>query len=87
MRVSELIDILRDQPGDAEVELAVVAPVTEDADDITVDRYAVDGVMPWEDEATDEDDGGLVIWLIGGDEDDVDVFLDAVEQQDDGPRA
>ena len=26
MRVRELIDILRDQPPDAEVELAVVAP-------------------------------------------------------------
>jgi hypothetical protein len=43
MRVSELIDILRDQPSDAEVELAVIAPVAEDADDITVDRYVVEG--------------------------------------------
>jgi hypothetical protein len=83
MRVSELIDILRDQPADAEVELAVVAPVTEDADDITVDRYAVDGVLPWEDDDDDEGDGNLVIWLIGGEDDDVDVFLDAIEQQTD----
>ena len=80
MRVSELIDILREHPGDAEVELAVVAPVTEDADDITVDRYLVEGVLPWEDEPTDDDEGGLVIWLIGGEDDDVDVFLDAIEQ-------
>jgi hypothetical protein len=81
MRVSELIDILRDQPADAEVELAVVAPVSDDADDITVDRYAVDGVLPWEDD--DEADGGLVIWLIGGEDADVDTFLDAIEQQAD----
>ena len=83
MRVSELIDILRDQPADAEVELAVVAPVTDEADDITVDRFAIDGVLPWEDEADGDDEGGLAIWLIGGEDADVDVFLDAVEQQSD----
>ena len=76
MLVSELIDILRDQPADAEVELAVVAPVSDDAEDITVDRYAVDGVLPWD----DGDDEGIVIWLIGGEDADVDVFLDAIEQ-------
>jgi hypothetical protein len=81
MRVNELIDILRDQPGDAEVELAVIAPVAEDADDITVDRYIVEGVLPWEDR---EDDGEteLSIWLIGGEGDDVETFLDAIEQPD-----
>jgi hypothetical protein len=50
MRVHELIDILSDQPADAEVELAVIAPVEEGSDDITVDRYFVDGVLPWEDD-------------------------------------
>jgi hypothetical protein len=78
-----LIDILSDQPGDLEVELAVIAPVEEDADDITVDRYPVDGVLPWEDD--DEDlsaDESRVIWLIGGEEEDVEAFLDAVEEPD-----
>ena len=83
MRVSELIDILRDQPADAEVELAVVAPVADDADDITVDRFAIDGVLPWEDDEEDGDEGGTAIWLIGGEDADVDVFLDAIEQQSD----
>jgi hypothetical protein len=77
MRVRELIDILNEHPAEAEIELAVIAPVDEESDDITVDRYPVDGVLPWQDE---EDDGQLVIWLIGGDDDDVDAFLDAVEQ-------
>jgi hypothetical protein len=77
MRVRELIDILNEHPAEAEIELAVIAPVDDDSDDITVDRYPVDGVLPWQDE---EDDGQLVIWLIGGDDDDVDAFLDAVEQ-------
>ena len=75
MRVRELIDIQRDQPPDAEVELAVVAPVDDDNEDITVDRYSVEGVLPWEEEGDD----GVVIWLVGGEDDDVDSFLDAIE--------
>ena len=83
MRVHELIDILSDQPADAEVEFAVIAPVEEGSDDITVDRYFVDGVLPWEDdEPTTKDDGELTIWLVGGEEADVNAFLDAIEQPD-----
>ncbi len=78
MNVRELIDILRDQPPDAEVELAVVAPVDDDDEDITVDRYLLEGVLPWEDEGGD----GIVIWLVGGEEDDVDSFLDNYDQDD-----
>ncbi len=78
MRVRELIDILRDQPPDAEVELAVVAPVEDDNEDITVDRYSVEGVLPWDDEGED----GVVIWLVGGEDDDVDSFLDAIEEHE-----
>lgn len=78
MRVSELIDMLRDQPPDAEVELAVVAPVEEDSEDITVDRWSVEGMLPWSDEDSDE----IVIWLVGGEDDDVEAFLDAIEHED-----
>ena len=86
MRVHELIDILSDQPADAEVELAVIAPVDESADDITVDRYFVDGVLPW----PDGDNAEVAIWLVGGEESDVNAFLDAIEQPnpettDEGP--
>ncbi len=79
MRVRELIDILKDQPPEAEVELAVVAPVDEHSDDITVDRYSVEGMLPW----TDDDSDEMVIWLVGGEEEDVDAFLDAIEDDDD----
>ena len=78
MRVSELIDMLRDQPPDAEVELAVVAPVEDDSEDITVDRWSVEGMLPWSDDDSDE----VVIWLVGGEDDDVDAFLDAIEHPD-----
>ncbi len=95
MRVNELIDILRDQPPEAEVELAVVAPVDDEAEDITVDRYVIEGVLPWvdadeeDDDAADDDaaeddpdgdSGAITIWLVGGENEDVDAFLDAIEQ-------
>jgi hypothetical protein len=80
MRVSELMDMLRDQPPDAEVELAVIAPVDDDNEDITVDRYSVEGMLPW----TDDDSDELVIWLVGGEDDDVEAFLDAIEADDHG---
>lgn len=79
MRVRELIDILRDQDPDAEVELALVQKVADDDDDITVDRYSVEGVMPWVDQDEQGHDEELTVWLIGGEEDDVESFLDAVE--------
>ncbi len=84
MRVSELIDMLKDQPPDAEVELAVVAPVGDDEDeDITVDRYSVEGMLPWRDEDEEGNDEELVVWLVGGEDEDVEAFLDAIEHQDD----
>jgi hypothetical protein len=82
MRVSELIEMLKDQPADAEVELAIVAPVDDDNDDITVDRYSVEGMLPWQDDEIEDEDNGLVIWLVGGEDDDVDAFLDAIENPD-----
>jgi len=82
MRVSELMDILRDQPPDAEVELAIVAPVTDEEEDITVDRYTIDGMLPWHDEDEEGHDEDLVIWLVGGEPDDVESFLDAIEQSE-----
>ena len=80
MRVSELIDILRDQPPDAEIELAIVAPVEEQSDDITVDRYTIAAMLPWDGDGEEEEP---VIWLVGGEDDDVEDFLDAIEDEDD----
>ena len=67
MRVSELIEMLKDQPPDAEVELAVVAPIVDDDDeDITVDRYSVEGMLPWRDEDEEGNEEDVVVWLVGG---------------------
>ena len=79
LTVAELIDMLSHHPGDAIVELSVIAPIKEGDDDITVDRYNIDGVMPW----TDEDTTDEIVWLIGGEDADVDLFIDAIEQPDD----
>ena len=75
MRIAELLDILRDYPQDWEVELAVIAPVDDEDADFTVDRYSIEGVLPWEE---DEDDQKL-LWLVGGEDDNVDAFLDALD--------
>jgi hypothetical protein len=77
MRVNELIDILSDYPPEMEVELAIVAPVKESEDDIAIDHYVIGGVMPWDEETPDGPESS--VWLVGGDEPDVDAFLDALE--------
>ena len=82
MTVSELIDMLRDQPPDAEVELAVIAPVDDDSEDITVDRYSVEGMLPW----NDDDDDEMVVWLVGGEDNDVEAFLDAIDNDETTPE-
>ena len=79
LTVAELIDMLSHHPGDAVVEMSIIAPIRDGDDDITVDRYNVDGVMPWR----DEDGDGEVVWLIGGEDADVDVFIDTIEQPTD----
>ena len=79
LTVAELIDILSHHPGDAIVEMSIIAPVQEGDDDISVDRYNIDGVMPWHDEGEDDE----LVWLIGGEDADVDVFIDAIEQPGD----
>jgi len=78
VNVRELIEILKDFPEDQEVELAIVAPVGTD-DDIAIDRYPVDGVLPWDDDEEDE----TVLWLVGGEEGDVEAFLSAIEDEED----
>lgn len=77
MRVAELRDILKDYPPDMEVELAIVEPVSEAAEEISVDRYDLDGVMLREENT--EDGPEMTLWLIGGEESDVDQLLDALE--------
>lgn len=78
MNARELIDILSDYPPETEVELAVVAPVAEANEPMEVDRFDIAGVLPWE-----EDDGEVVLWLVSGEDDDVEAFLDWVEDSAD----
>jgi len=76
VNVAELIDILKDLDQDAVLELAIVAPVVADDETITVDQYTVEGILP-RDPA--DHDGESVVWLIGGDSNDVEEFIDAME--------
>jgi hypothetical protein len=89
MNVRELIDILKDYPEDTEVELAIACAVEKD-EQIAVDRYPIDGVLPWDDnddEAGADAEEKLVIWLVGGEEEDVDAFMDAIEDDSDDDDA
>jgi len=88
MQVRELLDILADQDPDAKVELAVVAPVAETDTEVSVDRYPLDAVFPWNGAAPGDPDDiadGEVIWLIGGrNDDDVEALIDVLEESIDG---
>jgi hypothetical protein len=79
LTVAELIDMLSNHPGDSIVEMSIIAPIKDGDDDITVDRYNVDGVMPW----SDGDSADDVVWLVGGEDADVDTFIDTIEQPGD----
>ncbi|MEK9885230.1 MAG: hypothetical protein VW442_11230 [Acidimicrobiaceae bacterium] len=73
MRISELIDILRDKPSDADVEIAFVTPVDDDANEIVVNHFDVSAIFsPSEDS----------VLLISGEDDDVDELIDALEAGD-----
>lgn len=80
MNVAELIDILRDLDPEATIEMAIVAPVVDEDDMITVDQYVVEGILP-RDPA--DHDGESVVWLIGGDPGDVDEFIEAIGGEED----
>ena len=83
MRVHELIDILSDQPADAEV-----SPRRHRTGRGGFRRHHRRSLLrrrraSVEDDEDDEDsDGELTIWLVGGEEADVNAFLDAIEQPD-----
>jgi hypothetical protein len=75
MRIAELLDILRKYPQDWVVELAVVFPGENYEYDDFVDNYSIEAVVPWE-----KHDDGTRLWLVGGEDDNVDAFLDVVDE-------
>jgi hypothetical protein len=78
MRIAELRDILGGFPDEWEVELTIVAPVEEEDEELALDRYSIEGVLPWD----DEEDGRTRLWLVGGEDDNVDAFLDVIDGDD-----
>jgi hypothetical protein len=75
MTVAELIEVLRLHPPGTEVVMAIVAPGTDEDPAIETDLYTVDHTMLWPDDETGDD----VLWLVGGEEEDVERLLDEVE--------
>jgi len=73
MRISELIDILRDKPRVADAEIAFLTRVDDDALAIVVNHLDVSAIFsPSEDS----------VLLISGEDDDVDELIDALEAGD-----
>lgn len=75
MRADELIEILKELPGDANVVIAVVDPVDTEAEEISLKRFDLDVLLP------DAEDGEA--WLVVGEEADLDAFLDAIDSDED----
>lgn len=81
MRVRELIDFLRVQDPEAEIELTIVESDPTDDTSLGVTRYPIVEVITV---PSEEDDDGTVqderelVWLVGGEESDVDDFIDAI---------
>jgi hypothetical protein len=78
MRVHELRTLLDRYADDLEVELVIVCPVEHRSDSVEVDRYGLDGVLRW----PDEDERRDFVWLVGGEEEDLEAFADAMGPQD-----
>lgn len=78
MLVRELIDFLRLQNPDAEVDLAVVQPDEEDDNSLDVLHMALQHVLTVPDDETGEE----FVWLVGGEAGDVEDFIDAISGDD-----
>ena len=77
--VRDLIRFLSGMDPDAEVERAVVAPIDDSDEDITVDRYPVSAVVPH----LDDEDGIVRVWVLGGEEEeDVESLLEALDESE-----
>ena len=94
MRVNELIDILRDQPAGGRGRARRGGARRRRGRGHHRRSLRDRGVLPWVDADDDDDDdaaddagetpdgdsGAITIWLVGGEDKDVDAFLDAIEQ-------
>jgi len=86
MRVRELIDFLRVQDPEAEIELTIVESDPTDDTTLGVTRYPIVEVItvPADEDGDDtSDDDTEIVWLLGGEQDDVDDFIDAISGDDD----
>ena len=79
MLVRELIDFLRVQDPDAVVEVAIVESDPNDDTSIDLTRLPLLEMITLPD---DENDDQELVWLVVGEADDVDDFIDAIADDD-----
>ena len=84
MNVRELIELLQGYPDDIEVLMSIVVPAeSDDEDEIVTDLYTVEASLLY----PDDDSGAEVLWLVGGEDEDVERLLDELDDDLDGDHA
>lgn len=81
MTAAELIEVLSELDPEAEVLLAIVSRSEEDEDELATDLYPIGGIIPLE-EGEDEEEEGPTVWLVGGEDDDVEALFEGIEEED-----
>lgn len=80
MLVRDLIDFLKIQDPDLEVQITLVGTDPDDENTLDVSTFPVAQVI-YLPEDEEEDEPG-VVWLVGGEDEDVEDFLDTISGDD-----
>jgi hypothetical protein len=78
MTVGELLEVLRGHDPTTEVVMSIVAPIADDDEEIVTDLFTIDATFLW----PDDDADGEVLWLVGGEEEDVERLLEEIESDE-----
>ncbi len=80
MTAAELIEVLSELEPETEVLLAIVSRSEEDEDELATDLYPIAGIIPLE-EGEDDEVEGPTVWLVGGEDDDVEALFEGIEEE------
>jgi hypothetical protein len=83
MTAAELIEVLSELDPDTEVLLSIVSPLEDGDTELATDLYPVGGVIPMDADPDDEDEDGPCVWLVGGEDDDVERLFAELDEMDD----
>lgn len=82
MTAAELIEVLSELDPDTEVLLSIVSPLEDGDTELATDLYPIGGVIPMDGDE-DDDEEGPVVWLVGGEDDDVERLFSELDEMED----